>query len=177
MILSSAPGQASNARGNLLRRKLAVTMTLSRKPAKKSKPIAKSAPKPAPRKASGPKRVFFFGKGKAEGNTAAATEAQRKLILGGKGQGLADMTSAGLPVPPGFTISIPCCEEYYQLNRRLSDQTKREVAEALAKVEAAMKQKDLTITVSLGTPGKATHRVYTCDLSREYITINADYHT
>jgi glutamate N-acetyltransferase / amino-acid N-acetyltransferase len=47
----------------------------------------------------------------------------------------------------------------------------------LSKVEAAMKQKDLTIAVSLGTPGKATHRVYTCDLSREYITINADYHT
>ena len=35
-----------------------------------------------------------------------------------------------------------------------------------------------TVTVvDLGTGGKAAHRVYTCDLSREYIAINADYHT
>ena len=47
----------------------------------------------------------------------------------------------------------------------------------LATVEAAMKAKDLTIAVNLGTGGKHSHRVYTCDLSREYITINADYHT
>ncbi len=47
----------------------------------------------------------------------------------------------------------------------------------LADVEAVMKAKDLAITVDLGTAGKFTHRVYTCDLSREYIAINADYHT
>ncbi len=46
----------------------------------------------------------------------------------------------------------------------------------LSKVETAMKQEKLTIEVDLGS-GKASHRVYTCDLSREYITINADYHT
>ena len=53
--------------------------------------------------------------------TVAKTEAERKLILGGKGAGLADMTAAGLPVPPGFTISIPCCEEYYKLGLKLSE--------------------------------------------------------
>jgi glutamate N-acetyltransferase/amino-acid N-acetyltransferase len=47
----------------------------------------------------------------------------------------------------------------------------------LADVETVMKQKDVEITVDLGMGGKAAHRVYTCDLSREYITINADYHT
>jgi glutamate N-acetyltransferase/amino-acid N-acetyltransferase len=50
----------------------------------------------------------------------------------------------------------------------------------LADVEAIMQQKDLTISVDLGAAhSKAgyTHRVYTCDLSREYVTINADYHT
>jgi glutamate N-acetyltransferase/amino-acid N-acetyltransferase len=47
----------------------------------------------------------------------------------------------------------------------------------LARVEAAMKQKDVEILVDLGTGKKSLHRVYTCDLSREYITINADYHT
>jgi pyruvate,orthophosphate dikinase len=115
---------------------------LARKP-KKSAPAKKapaksqkSSPTPA-----GQKRVFFFGNGRAEGIKAAPTEAAAKLILGGKGQGLADMTAAGLPVPPGFTISIPCCEEYYQLGRKLSERTKREVIENLRKVEAAMGKK------------------------------------
>ncbi|MCL2641379.1 MAG: pyruvate, phosphate dikinase, partial [Phycisphaerales bacterium] len=87
------------------------------------------------------KRVFFFGKGKAEGMKVAATESQRKLILGGKGAGLADMSLAGLPVPPGFTISIPCCEDYYQNGKKLSDKIKKEIIENLAKVEAAMGKK------------------------------------
>ncbi len=47
----------------------------------------------------------------------------------------------------------------------------------LSQVEAVMKNELLTISVDLGTSGRASHRVYTCDLSREYITINADYHT
>ncbi len=45
------------------------------------------------------KRVYFFGAGKAEG------KAEQKPLLGGKGANLAEMTSAGLPVPPGFTIT------------------------------------------------------------------------
>jgi N-acetylglutamate synthase/N-acetylornithine aminotransferase len=40
-----------------------------------------------------------------------------------------------------------------------------------------MREKDVTITVDVGTGGKHRHRVYTCDLSRQYIAINADYHT
>ncbi|HVS70241.1 MAG TPA: bifunctional glutamate N-acetyltransferase/amino-acid acetyltransferase ArgJ [Phycisphaerae bacterium] len=47
----------------------------------------------------------------------------------------------------------------------------------LAAVEKIMQQEKLAITVDLGTPGKSSHRTYTCDLSRDYITINADYHT
>ncbi len=102
----------------------------------------KTSKKIAPKSAkSGGKRVHFFGNGKAEGMAVAKTEGERKMILGGKGAGLADMTSAGLPVPPGFTISIPCCEEYYILGRKLSEQTKKEVLENLAKVEAAMGKK------------------------------------
>ncbi len=48
---------------------------------------------------------------------------------------------------------------------------------ALADVQAVMQQHDVHITLNLGAGGKGTCRVYTCDLSREYITINADYHT
>src|SRR5258708_38533551 len=50
--------------------------------------------------------VYFFGGGKAEGN------GRMKDVLGGKGAGLAEMTNAGLPVPPGFTIQTEACREY-----------------------------------------------------------------
>jgi len=40
-----------------------------------------------------------------------------KDVLGGKGSGLAEMTNAGLPVPPGFTISTAACMLYYKEGR------------------------------------------------------------
>ena len=52
------------------------------------------------------KRVYFFGNGKAEGN------AKMKMLLGGKGANLAEMTSLGVPVPAGFTIATKVCAEY-----------------------------------------------------------------
>ncbi len=51
----------------------------------------------------GKKYVYFFGNGQAEGS------ARLKDLLGGKGAGLAEMTNAGLPVPPGFTITTEAC--------------------------------------------------------------------
>ena len=52
------------------------------------------------------KYVYFFGGGTADGN------GRMKDTLGGKGAGLAEMTNAGLPVPPGFTIQTEACREY-----------------------------------------------------------------
>ena len=52
--------------------------------------------------------VFFFGGGKADGNK------DMKDTLGGKGSGLAEMTNAGVPVPPGFTISTRACNLYFE---------------------------------------------------------------
>ena len=52
------------------------------------------------------KYVYFFGSGKAEG-----TKDQR-LLLGGKGANLAEMTNLSIPVPPGFTISTVACKEF-----------------------------------------------------------------
>ena len=49
--------------------------------------------------------VYFFGDGKADGH------GRMKDVLGGKGAGLAEMTNAGLPVPPGFTIQTEACRE------------------------------------------------------------------
>jgi len=106
--------------------------------------MAKAKAKAAAKKASpakAKKTVFFFGNGKAEGMTVAKTESERKMILGGKGAGLADMTAAGLPVPPGFTISVPNCEEYYKVGRKISNALKAEVRENMAKVEKAMGKK------------------------------------
>ena len=57
-------------------------------------------------KKSSTKYVYSFGGGKADGN------GKMKDVLGGKGAGLAEMTNAGLPVPPGFTIQTEACREY-----------------------------------------------------------------
>ncbi len=52
------------------------------------------------------KMVYYFGKSKTEG------AGDMKQLLGGKGANLADMTSIGLPVPPGFTITTEMCDAY-----------------------------------------------------------------
>ena len=58
-----------------------------------------------------------------------------KDILGGKGAGLAEMTSIGLPVPAGFTISIPACEQYYASGKKISKAIESEIKENIKKLE------------------------------------------
>ncbi|HOX07853.1 MAG TPA: pyruvate, phosphate dikinase, partial [Planctomycetota bacterium] len=79
----------------------------------------------------GKKHVFFYGAGKAEAKGKDLT----KDVLGGKGIGLMEMTSIGLPVPAGFTISIQTCAEYYTLGRKLPKGLDKEVLEAVKKLE------------------------------------------
>jgi pyruvate,orthophosphate dikinase len=83
--------------------------------------------------ASATKYVYSFGGGKADGN------GKMKDVLGGKGAGLAEMTNAGLPVPPGFTIQTEACREY--MRGGLSADVDRQMDEALAKLEALQGQK------------------------------------
>ena len=79
-----------------------------------------------------PKYVYFFGSGDVDGTS------QMKEILGGKGANLAEMTSIGLPVPPGFTISTEACA-YYSANKETYPEGMREeVLENLAKLEKEM---------------------------------------
>src|SRR5450755_2211234 len=78
--------------------------------------------------------VYFFGGGKADGN------GKMKDVLGGKGAGLAEMTNAALPVPPGFTIQTEACREYMRLNA-VSKEVDRQMEEALAKLENVQGQK------------------------------------
>ena len=80
------------------------------------------------------KYVYFFGGGKAEGN------GKMKDDLGGKGAGLAEMTNAGLPVPPGFTIQTEACREYMRQNA-VSRDVDQQMEEALAKLEQLQGQK------------------------------------
>src|SRR5262245_29216181 len=75
--------------------------------------------------------VYFFGSGKADGNR------NMKDLLGGKGSGLAEMTNAGLPVPPGFTISTEVCNIYYEQNRKIPAAIDKEIAEHVKKLEKA----------------------------------------
>ena len=58
-------------------------------------------------------------------------------LLGGKGAGLAEMTNAGLPVPPGFTITTETCNEYYRNGKQFPAETIDQVHAALRDVEQA----------------------------------------
>jgi pyruvate, orthophosphate dikinase len=78
--------------------------------------------------------VYFFGAGKADGH------GKMKDELGGKGAGLAEMTNAGLPVPPGFTIQTEACREYMRRNA-VSPDVDRQMEEALARLEKLQGQK------------------------------------
>ncbi|MGA3316433.1 MAG: pyruvate, phosphate dikinase [Candidatus Korobacteraceae bacterium] len=79
------------------------------------------------------KYVYFFGDGHAEGH------GKMKDELGGKGAGLAEMTNAGLPVPPGFTIQTEACREYMR-NNSVSKEVNRQMDEALRRLEALQGQ-------------------------------------
>jgi pyruvate,orthophosphate dikinase len=81
------------------------------------------------------KYVYFFGAGKADG------KAEMKNLLGGKGANLAEMTNLGIPVPPGFTITTEVCTLYYENRRKYPPELKKQVDDALGKVERIMKKK------------------------------------
>src|SRR5271165_5270296 len=72
-----------------------------------------------------PKRLYFFEEG----------TAQMRDLLGGKGAGLSEMTSAGLPVPPGFTITTEVCLEFYRLGRRLPEGLEADIDKAVRELE------------------------------------------
>jgi pyruvate,orthophosphate dikinase len=95
--------------------------------------MAKKATKTKAKTATGKSRkyVYFFGSGKADGNRGM------KDLLGGKGAGLAEMTNAGLPVPPGFTISTEVCTIYYKERAKVPEAIEREIAEHVKKLEKA----------------------------------------
>ena len=81
------------------------------------------------------KYVYLFANGKAEGT------GEMKDLLGGKGAGLAEMTNAGLPVPPGFTITTQACNAYYSSGEEFPPGMWNQVLAALKEVENATRKK------------------------------------
>ncbi len=75
------------------------------------------------------KMISYFGASKTEG------DASQKELLGGKGANLAEMTSLGLPVPPGFTITTAVCGEYYRNKKKLPHELTEEVKKNVALLE------------------------------------------
>ena len=87
------------------------------------------------------KYVYTFGGGKAEGN------GTMKDVLGGKGAGLAEMTNAGLPVPPGFTIATSACRLYFENGNKMPEAIANEYPPALDQLEQEL-------SLKLGDPEK-----------------------
>jgi pyruvate,orthophosphate dikinase len=79
--------------------------------------------------------VYFFGGGKADGNR------DMKDLLGGKGSGLAEMTNAGLPVPPGFTVSTAACNLYMERGGSVPPEIDEQIEVALGTLEDLMGKK------------------------------------
>src|SRR5580692_9612212 len=75
------------------------------------------------------KHVYAFGGGKADG------DGTMKDVLGGKGSGLAEMSKAGVPVPPGFTVSTEVCNIYFQSGNKVPTEINDQVMAGLAKLE------------------------------------------
>jgi pyruvate,orthophosphate dikinase len=92
--------------------------------------MATTAASPTERRHTASKRyIYAWGEGTAEGN------GDMKDLLGGKGAGLAEMTIAGLPTPPGFTITTEACNDYFDAGEKLPDGLWDDVLEAMKEVE------------------------------------------
>ena len=81
------------------------------------------------------KWVYSYGNGKAEGNPSM------RNLLGGKGVGLAEMTSIGVPVPPGFTITTEVCTYYYEHDHQYPPNLDEQIYKAMAEVEKIVGKK------------------------------------
>ncbi len=81
------------------------------------------------------KYVYSFGGGRAEG------DGSMKDVLGGKGSGLAEMSRAGLPVPPGFTIATSVCTIYFEGQQKIPESIQKEIDKATKQLEKQMGKK------------------------------------
>ncbi len=96
--------------------------------------------------------VFKFGAGKSDG------KADMKLLLGGKGANLAEMSNLGIPVPAGFTISTEVCTAFYENKGQYSAEVQNQVKQGVAHIEKMMDavfgdtKNPLLVSVRSGAP-------------------------
>jgi pyruvate, orthophosphate dikinase len=81
------------------------------------------------------KYVYSFGGGRADGDGSV------RDILGGKGAGLAEMSKAGVPVPPGFTISTEVCNLFFEHGNKVPREVDEQIHTALTRLEEEMGKK------------------------------------
>jgi len=99
--------------------------------ATRSRPDSGRTAAPAPHREAGEKLVYLFGPGATEGT------GDMRDLLGGKGAGLADMSRAGVPVPPGFTITTRVCNLFYAQGGRAPEDLGAQQLAALRRLEQA----------------------------------------
>ncbi|MDX1683058.1 MAG: PEP/pyruvate-binding domain-containing protein, partial [Phycisphaeraceae bacterium] len=85
--------------------------------------------KKSKKKSKKKQRCYYFGQTRTDGDSSM------KQLLGGKGANLAEMTSIGLPVPPGFTITTETCAEYYKVGEKLPKGLMDEVEKNVSRIE------------------------------------------
>ncbi|MBD3224829.1 MAG: pyruvate, phosphate dikinase [Caldithrix sp.] len=96
--------------------------------------------------------VFKFGDGKADG------DASMKVLLGGKGANLAEMSNLGVPVPAGFTISTDVCKDYYKNDGNYEEDVVKQVKDGVKHIEKTMganfgdTENPLLVSVRSGAP-------------------------
>jgi pyruvate,orthophosphate dikinase len=94
------------------------------------------------------KPIYFFDE----------ADGRNKMLLGGKGAGLAEMTKLRLPVPPGFIITTEICEKFYEAGKRLPDGLMDEVRKSIRRLEGMTGKKfgdsdnPLLVSVRSGAP-------------------------
>src|SRR5436190_5155752 len=79
--------------------------------------------------------VYSFGGGTSDG------DGKMRDVLGGKGAGLAEMSRAGVPVPPGFTISTEVCNLFFDNRNKVPKEVDDQIHEALTRLEKQMGKK------------------------------------
>ncbi len=124
------------------KKKAAPKKTTSKKTAEAKQPTtkktisSKAKSESMSKKVSLPKKsYYFFGSGKAEGN------GELRNLLGGKGANLAEMSSAGVPVPPGFTITTDVCRLYYDNALQVPKEIDKDLESYIAKIEKSTGKK------------------------------------
>ena len=91
--------------------------------------MASKKKKSSTRSSRAPRMVYYFGSTKVDGR------ADQRTLLGGKGANLADMTSIGLPVPPGMTVTTDTCAAYYDHGSKMPTGLMDQVAKAIKTLE------------------------------------------